>query len=69
MPLALAQVPGEKARHATADDHWTLIPAPGDPKKSLLFEMTMPPQGLIDPLLTTQRPALTLRLDEKGLWK
>lgn len=70
-PLALVQLPGDKAMHATAENQWTLLPNAGDPKKSVLFELKMPPEGLVDLDigLTTKRPALTLKLDEKALSK
>jgi hypothetical protein len=67
--MALVQVPGERAVHIPADNYWALTPV-GDGKRSVLFELTMPPQGLVDPAaLTSKRPVYLLKLDEKGLMK
>lgn len=67
-PLAVARVPGDKALHAPADDHWSLLPGPDG--KAVLVGYAMPPQGLVDPLEAgPARPAVTLRLDSKGLFR
>lgn len=67
-PLAVARVPGDKAIHAAAEDHWSLLP--GADGKSVLVWYTMPPQGLVDPLAADdKRPAVTLRLDAAGLFR
>lgn len=69
-PLALALTPGDKALHVAADSQWTLLPDPADPKKCLLVEFARPQEGLIDPLDTAgKKAALTVRLDEKGIYK
>ena len=66
-PMALVKVPGDKGLHVGGENHWSIVPSAADPKKSVLFELVMPPQGLVDDVLSTKRPVLTLRLDEKGL--
>ncbi|MBX9624462.1 MAG: hypothetical protein K2X82_11695 [Gemmataceae bacterium] len=67
-PLAVARVPGDKALHAPADDHWSLLPGPDG--KAVLVGYAMPPQGLVDPLEAgPARPAVTLRLDSRGLFR
>lgn len=68
-PLALVRAPA-KSLHAAGDGHWSLLPNPGGAGRSLLVGHTMPPQGLIDPLdAAADRPAFTLRLDDKGLFR
>jgi hypothetical protein len=69
-PLALAEVPGGKAIHATTERaHWYLIPSPTEPTKSLFLELAMPPGGLIDyrNAADAKQPLFTVRLDDKGL--
>jgi hypothetical protein len=69
-PLALVQTPGDRALHVSAESHWSLLPDPADPKLSTFVEYTEPQRGLIDPLTSgSKRPAVTLRLDVKGLFR
>jgi hypothetical protein len=67
-PLAVARAPGDQAIHAAAEEHWTLLPGPDG--KSVLAGYAMPPQGLVDPLGGgAELPAVSLRLDARGLFK
>ena len=69
-PLALVTTPGDRAIHVAAESHWSLLPDPADPKLSVLVEYAEPQRGLVDPLAAgSKRPAPTLRLDDKGLFK
>ncbi|MBX9584861.1 MAG: hypothetical protein K2X87_31540 [Gemmataceae bacterium] len=67
-PLAVARVPGDRAIHATAEEHWSLLPGPDG--RSVLVGYAMPPQGLVDPLepgKNRSHPAVWL--DARGLFK
>ncbi|MBN9517286.1 hypothetical protein J0H58_02020 [bacterium] len=69
-PIAVARTPDDKAVHAVAgtDNHWSLLPAPGDAKGSVVVELALPPQGVGDPLTpAARRPTASLVLDLKGL--
>jgi hypothetical protein len=69
-PLALITTPQDRAIHVAAESHWSLLPDPTAPKLSVLVEYAEPERGLVDPLATgSKRPAPTLRLDDKGLFK
>ena len=69
-PLALITTPGHRAIHVAAENYSSLLPDPMDAKFSTLVGYTEPQRGLIDPLTSgSKRPALTLRLDDKGLFK
>jgi hypothetical protein len=71
-PLALCEVAGGKALHATTEPaHWYLLPDPADAAKSVLVELTLPPDGLLDFRAAAEagQPLHTVRLDDKGLWK
>lgn len=71
-PLALGEVPGGKGLHAATENaHWYLVPNPADAAKSVLVELTMPPDGLLDfrAAADAKLPLFTVRLDDKGLAK
>ncbi len=69
-PIAVARTPDDKAVHVVAgtDNHWSLLPSPGDAKASVVVELALPPQGVGDPLTpAARRPMASLVLDLKGL--
>jgi hypothetical protein len=69
-PIARATTPGDRALLVASEGQWALLPDPGDPRKCVMVEYAMPPQGLVDPLnLAAKRPVFTLRLDDKALHK
>jgi hypothetical protein len=70
--LALAEVSGGKALHATTERaHWFAVPDPADAKGSRFVELAMPPDGLIDyrDAADARQPVHVVRLDAKGLWR
>lgn len=71
-PLALGEVAGGQGLHAaTESGHWYLVPQPGDPNRSVLVELTMPLEGLLEfrAAAEARQPLETVRLDDKGLSK
>jgi hypothetical protein len=72
-PLAMVETPDGKALfEATDGGLWHLIPAPGEPKKSLVIELSSLPGFLLNDLRDAaagRKPLFTLKLDDKGLSK
>jgi predicted Zn finger-like uncharacterized protein len=71
-PLALAEVAGGRGLHAATESaHWYLVPQPKDANRSLLVELMLPPEGLLEfrAAAEARQPLETVRLDDKGLSK
>ena len=72
LPVALAEVTGGKSLHrATESFHWYLMPHPDDKARCLLLALSLPPQDFLEfrNAARAREPLITVRLDEKGLWK
>src|SRR5262249_2712410 len=71
-PRALAGVPAGKGLPATTEQaHWYLVPDSADAAKSVLVELALPPEGLLDfrGAAEARQPLYTVRLDDTGMSK